>query len=180
MPVTRRHWSLVAGVGKVGAVLLLIVASGLIVDRLGGLTVRTEGFPRFAGLALLAASLYLEARATYVLWTQGGGTPNPVDPPRRLVKTGPYRLSRNPLYVARLGILLGASLMLGSPTIMAATLLLFGFLQAVLVPAEEAQLRQRFGAAYREYSVEVSRWISLSSMAGTFRGESRGGASRRL
>lgn len=179
MPRNRRRWNLAVGVGKVGVVLLLIVVSGLALDRLLGFQLPAHGYTRYGGLTLFAASLYLEIRATHMLWTQGGGTPNPVDPPRSLVRAGPYRFTRNPLYIARLGVLLGVALVFGSPGIMASAGLLFALLHTVLLPREETRLRRRFGEAYLEYTMKVPRWVSLSSLLGTLRDESRKDASRR-
>src|SRR3972149_2155291 len=56
----------------------------------------------FGGL-FFGAGLGLRLWATWVFWTQGLGTPFPPVQPTQLVTAGPYRFSRNPLY---LGILL--------------------------------------------------------------------------
>lgn len=82
--------------------------------------------------------------------------------PRRvadaLVTTGPFAYSRNPIYLADLGILFGWSLAVGTPL----GLLLLWPLQRILarrfIAAEEASLHATFGEAYEVYTNEVRRW----------------------
>ena len=79
--------------------------------------------------------------------------------PSALVETGPYRWSRNPIYLADLVILAGWALLLGAP----AALVLLGPLYVVLttrfVLKEEALLTDRLGEAYTAYRARVPRWI---------------------
>jgi len=88
----------------------------------------------------------------------GGGTPNPILPPRRLVTTGPYAFTRNPIILFHAATLLGLSLFVGSLLAVVITL-------ALAVPAhfivlrEERTLEARFGAAYLAYKESVPRWL---------------------
>lgn len=102
-----------------------------------------------------------------VLVRQGrGGTPVPSDPPRDLVVTGPYRVSRNPMYLAYVLVVLGEALLSGE----AALFLYVGYvalgtyLWVVLV--EERGLRRRFGEGFAAYAHRVPRWIGRPRRAG--------------
>jgi protein-S-isoprenylcysteine O-methyltransferase Ste14 len=88
----------------------------------------------------------------------GGGGPGIDNPPTRVVTEGPYRLTRNPMYLAHLIFMLG--LVITFRSIVAAVLL--GW-RAVWfhrrVVADETRLAARFGAAYTDYKARVKRWI---------------------
>jgi len=80
-------------------------------------------------------------------------------PATRLVAEGPYRLSRNPMYVGVLALYLGLCLLTNL-----AWALLFGLLPLAalvlwIVPSEERYLERRFGDDYREYRRSVRRWL---------------------
>jgi protein-S-isoprenylcysteine O-methyltransferase Ste14 len=102
-----------------------------------------------AGLMVWAALAFRRARTTIV----------PHEPPSALVATGPYRFSRNPIYLADLAILAGAALVLGAPL---ALVLLAPFQQVLLrlfVLPEEALLERELGQPYRDFKARVRRWI---------------------
>jgi len=108
-------------------------------------------------VALAGALLAALCIATFV--TRGRGTPAPFDPPREFVASGPYRWVRNPMYVGAAAVILGAGLVLSSPSI---ALLAFAFLLAMhlfVILYEEPALAVRFGAGYRRYKADVHRWL---------------------
>jgi protein-S-isoprenylcysteine O-methyltransferase Ste14 len=76
-----------------------------------------------------------------------------------MVEQGPYRLSRNPLYLGLLALYLGLALL--APTFWGLVL----FPAAVLlvrwgaIRPEERFLRERFGARYDDYTRRVRRWL---------------------
>ena len=89
----------------------------------------------------------------------GHGTPVPTEPARELIESGPYRFTRNPIYVADMAILVGIALHRGEP-------MLFVYSAAFAVAAhywvvchEEPVLEQRFGEGYRIYCNAVPRWV---------------------
>ena len=106
----------------------------------------------FSG-ALLAGTCI----ATFV--TRGRGTPAPFDPPREFVASGPYRYVRNPMYIGAAAVILGAGLIVSSPSIV---LLAFAFLlitHIIVVGYEEPALSGKFGSNYLHYKSSVHRWI---------------------
>jgi len=83
----------------------------------------------------------------------------PHQPPSALVEAGPYRFSRNPIYLADLVILAGAALILGAPL---ALILLVPFREVVLrlfILPEEAVLERALGPAYLDYKARVPRGL---------------------
>jgi len=78
---------------------------------------------------------------------------------RALTTTGPYRFTRNPIYIANTLLLLSAACM--SELVWFCPLMLAYALgvYALVVRHEEARLRRRYGAAYGEYCRQVPRWL---------------------
>ena len=158
----RKRRNLVSGILKVALVLLGLTAFGLSVDDLLSFPTVRNIESVAVGVTLIAAGVSLETWGTCALWQQGLGTPNPAEPPSRLVTTVPYRFSRNPLYLARFCMLLGGSLFLGSMGTVLVSIALFIGLNFLLLPREEGRLQGRFGNNYLDYKAEVSRWITLT------------------
>jgi protein-S-isoprenylcysteine O-methyltransferase Ste14 len=90
---------------------------------------------------------------------EGLGTPAPIAPTKHLVVGGPYRLVRNPGYVAVLALLIGQALVLGrTPLFVYAAAVAVGF-HAFVVLYEEPTLRRTFGTEFETYIRTVPRWI---------------------
>jgi len=79
--------------------------------------------------------------------------------PPHLVIAGPYRVSRNPMYVSGLFVWLGWVIFYGSPAVLVALLLLWFVFAFRMIPYEERQLEGLFGDDYLEYKRSVGRWI---------------------
>ncbi len=90
---------------------------------------------------------------------KGRGTPLPLNSPKELVATGPYRYVRNPIYVGVLIIVAGYFLWFKTiwMIVYAASVFLVAHLFVTLY--EEPHLRKTFGAAYEDYCKRVLRWI---------------------
>jgi len=79
--------------------------------------------------------------------------------PPHLVNTGPYTVSRNPMYVSGLFVWLGWTVFFGSPAVFAALVLLWAVFAFRVIPHEERLLESLFGDEYIEYKRSVRRWI---------------------
>ena len=73
--------------------------------------------------------------------------------------SGPYRLTRNPMYLGLVSISLGIAVWVGSLPMFAVPLLVFATANRVHIPFEEAKMRRRFGEAYDRYTRQTRRWI---------------------
>jgi protein-S-isoprenylcysteine O-methyltransferase Ste14 len=80
-------------------------------------------------------------------------------PQHTLITSGPYRFSRNPLYLGgNVFIFFGAALLLGSPTALFATAIHLPLMDR-FIHKEEAQLDREFGEKWRSYKKRVRRWL---------------------
>ncbi|MBM3851933.1 MAG: isoprenylcysteine carboxylmethyltransferase family protein [Verrucomicrobia bacterium] len=79
--------------------------------------------------------------------------------PSRLVTSGPFRWSRNPLYVAQLLILAAIAIMADSLWLAFGVPALLLLLDRLVVVREEAVIRAAFGADYAAYTTRVRRWL---------------------
>ena len=89
---------------------------------------------------------------------RGGGGPGLETPPERLVNTGPYAYTRNPMYLGHVIFLIGLSLTLRSwlAAVITVTVAIWFHLRVV---GDEKKLVDRFGQTYLEYTKSVKRWI---------------------
>jgi len=80
-------------------------------------------------------------------------------PQETLITSGPFRLSRNPLYLGgNVFIFFGAALLLGSPAALILTAIHLPFMD-LFVRREEEQLEQKFGEEWVRYKKRVRRWL---------------------
>ena len=103
------------------------------------------------GMVLLLWTAWL------MLWRKT--TLNPYGKPQQLLCEGPFRVSRNPLYVALLVIYLGVGLLTANLWWLMLFPLLVLLLQFGIVRHEEVLLQKRFGADYSRYCKKVRRWL---------------------
>jgi protein-S-isoprenylcysteine O-methyltransferase Ste14 len=81
-------------------------------------------------------------------------------PQSALITNGPFRFSRNPLYLGgNVFIFGGAALVLGSPSALIFTIFHLPFVDLFMVRREEKQLEQKFGDEWTNYKKKVRRWI---------------------
>jgi protein-S-isoprenylcysteine O-methyltransferase Ste14 len=126
---------------------------------LGGFALPRDGALALAGglLFCLGACLYL--RCAWDFATVGRGTPAPIDPPRELVVSGPFRYVRNPFYVGIVSMLLAEAVLFRSGRLLWYAALFFVCFHWFVVLYEEPALRARFGEGYLRYCTTVRRWV---------------------
>ena|SRR5207248_832171 len=76
-----------------------------------------------------------------------------------LVIQGPFRFTRNPMYLGLVIVTAGVAFCVGSLPMFAVPLLVFATANWVHIPFEEAKMRRQFGAAFDAYTGRVRRWI---------------------
>jgi protein-S-isoprenylcysteine O-methyltransferase Ste14 len=79
--------------------------------------------------------------------------------PSALVVDGPFRISRNPIYLSGVVITLSLAVLLGSLITFVFPAVMWLVLNQFHIPAEEGVLAQTFGEEYLEYKRQVRRWI---------------------
>jgi protein-S-isoprenylcysteine O-methyltransferase Ste14 len=128
------------------------------IDSLVGLGGFGSGFATAAGALLVAAGFFLRVWATFYFYQQRMRVIS-LEPQQALITSGPYRFSRNPLYLGgNVFIFFGASLVLGSPAALVVTALHLPLVD-LFIRREERQLEKQFGQAWRDYKNRVRRWI---------------------
>src|SRR5438046_3274902 len=110
------------------------------------------------GWGLLVAGVLLAVSAAY-LFRRAGTTPNPARPTSALVIRGPYRVTRNPMYVGMATLYCGGTLLLNDPWPLAFLPPVMALVQRRVIAREEAYLERKFGDVYRAYKARVRRWI---------------------
>lgn len=151
-----------------GLFVLLIaipLAHGVVPWALSTLLTRygwAEGSPGFWNrLGLIVVAL----AAALLIWIFASAIPQTPSriklglKPSFLMMRGPYRLTRNPMYVAELGLWLGWTILFGSPIVLIGLLALWSVVTFIILPREERSLEAAFGLTYIQYKSRVPRWF---------------------
>jgi protein-S-isoprenylcysteine O-methyltransferase Ste14 len=130
------------------------------------LTVHVLGYARYERLVPIAAigSLLILASISLVAWSartfKRAGTPvRPVAPAIAVVTEGPYRFSRNPMYLGMAGILVGAGMVAANWVFFAAAPTFVLLVHFGVVLPEERYMESLHGDAYRRLKTKVRRWL---------------------
>ena len=109
-------------------------------------------------IALVGAAFDLVALIYFV---RAKTTVNPLKPAKStaLVTSGAYRITRNPMYVGMLLMLIAWALFLAAPLAIAGPLLFFAWIGRFQIAPEERVLEAMFGEDYRAYRRQVRRWL---------------------
>jgi protein-S-isoprenylcysteine O-methyltransferase Ste14 len=114
------------------------------------------GTPVGAIVTVLAIALFVSAVRTL----RAAGTPIPGNrPTTTIVRTGPYRFSRNPIYLAFSLLQLGLSLWVNSLALLITLIPAVALMWLVVIPKEERYLEARFPLEYSPYKASVRRWL---------------------
>ncbi len=116
-----------------------------------------------AGVSLIVAGVACVVLARRELGRYGQPT-DPGRPTGTLVTTGVFSISRNPLYLGAIGVLLGAGLAFNMPWLLVLLVPAAVACHYVLVAPEERYLADRFGAQYRAYAAAVRRWFGRTRL----------------
>ena len=112
--------------------------------------------PIGAVLVLVAGGLFISAVRTF----RKAGTPVPGNQPTAaIVCTGPYRFSRNPIYLAFTLIQAGIAAWVNSLAVLLALVPALALMALVVIPREERYLEARFPSEYLPYKRAVRRWL---------------------
>jgi len=135
-----------------------LIVVGAILEYLWRLPFLPDAIAVPLGILLVVAAVALFVASVGKF--RAAGTPVPGNQPTTaIVRVGPYRLSRNPIYLAfsllHLGIAIWANSLWLIATLIAAILVM----ALVVIPREERYLERRFGADYLDYKNSVRRWI---------------------
>ena len=134
--------------------LAAFVSVGLLIDggpMATGLVLAVALILALVGLGLIASALGL--------FFQSKTRPEPWRGSSFLVAAGPYRFTRNPMYLGMVLVALAVALALTSMAAVALTLVAALIVDRVVIRREEAYLTRRFGKDYQAYRDKVRRWL---------------------
>jgi protein-S-isoprenylcysteine O-methyltransferase Ste14 len=144
---------------------VFVVAVGFVVALLGAGIDHLLGIADFKcaladglGCAFIAPGFLLRTWAAFHFYMRGMDV-IVLHAQKHLITTGPYRFSRNPLYLGgNVFIFCGASLILGTPGGLALIILHLPLVD-FMIQREERQLQETFGDAWWEYAQRTRRWM---------------------
>lgn len=113
---------------------------------------------RWLAIGLLVIGLAFIATALGWFWKIGTRA-EPWAPAQRLVTTGIYRWTRNPMYVGMALTYLGVALLFRSAAAAAFLVPVLAIMNFIIIPREEAYLTRRFGLEYDAFRGRVRRWL---------------------
>lgn len=129
----------------------LLIPVPILPDRLSS-TALVLGLP----VCAVAAAIALSGILTF---KRAGTNVEPHKPSLVLVENGPYRFTRNPMYLGLILMMLGLSLIFSLDWGLPLTLALWVVLHRGVVLREEAHLAEKFGTPYRVYLGRTRRWL---------------------
>ena len=138
---------------------LIAFTISVILHLVHPVTVTDQTLYRMAiGVTLLVINAIL-VRWAFVTMRTAQTSPHPYESSTALVVTGPFKFSRNPVYVAMTGLYFAAALIINSLWPLLLLLPLMVTMHVGVVLREESYLEQRFGAVYAAYKMRVRRWL---------------------
>jgi protein-S-isoprenylcysteine O-methyltransferase Ste14 len=111
------------------------------------------------GIALVVIAFIPPVWAAWLFRREGTGIVPTSLANRALVTRGPYRLTRNPMYLGLITLALGIAIWVGAWPMFLAPIAVFATTNFVHIPFEEAKMRRQFGPAYDDYVGRVGRWL---------------------
>ena len=96
---------------------------------------------------------------TDILFKKLNTTVKPHEYPTTLITSGPFSITRHPMYLGMAGALLGLSVLLGSLITFISPILFVSLMELLFIPLEEENLEKIFNLDYLEYKKKVRRWI---------------------
>lgn len=86
-------------------------------------------------------------------------TVKPDQKPSALIDYGPFKFSRNPMYLGMTLMLIGAGILLGSISSFAGAVFFIAAMEVFFIPEEERTMKETFGDEFLKYKSKVRRWI---------------------
>lgn len=145
-------------VGRPPLLFLASIALGAVLQRLLPLRLLPDGWSVLPGAALVAVAVVLFAWAIRTLRAAGTGI-RKHQPTTTIVTGGPYRWSRNPIYLAFTLCQLGIALWANGAWLLATLVPTLVVVRYGVIAREEAYLERKFGPEYLRYRQAVGRWL---------------------
>jgi protein-S-isoprenylcysteine O-methyltransferase Ste14 len=139
-------------------VYLAAILAGVGLDLVRPVRWLPVGLGVWVGVPIVISALALFFASTRRF--RAADTPVPGNKPTTaIVQSGPYRFSRNPIYLAFSLLVLGIACWLNSIWLLGTLAVAVSLMAFVVIPREEHYLERRFGAEYLKYKAKVRRWL---------------------
>jgi protein-S-isoprenylcysteine O-methyltransferase Ste14 len=116
-------------------------------------------FYQYLGIPLFLIGLFVLLHCIIRFAVVGRGTLSPIDPTKKLVTSGIYRYTRNPMYLGVLMTLIGEALFFKSYHLGIYLLIMALIFNFFILVVEEPRLHEDFGDEYSHYRNKVRRWL---------------------
>ena len=113
----------------------------------------------WVGGLIVAGAFFGLGLWSVILFRRSGQNENPWKPTPQIVERGPFRITRNPMYLQMIIICIGVAVILANAWILLLMPLGGWVLQRLAILPEEAYLERKFGDTYRAYKNRVRRWL---------------------
>jgi protein-S-isoprenylcysteine O-methyltransferase Ste14 len=121
---------------------------------------RITGWPIiWLGILLIVGAIALMASAIWLFRREGTEIDPNSSTNRKLVTTGPYRFTRNPMYLGWAIVTLGLACLIATWPMFLVPIAFFATMNWAQIPFEEAKMRRQFGEAFDAYTRGVRRWM---------------------
>jgi protein-S-isoprenylcysteine O-methyltransferase Ste14 len=141
---------------------LLTILAGIVLNHLWPIDLGFA-FPRperyWVGGLIVAGAILGLGFWSMLLFRRTGQNENPWKPTPQIVERGPFRFTRNPMYLQMVLVCIGFGVILMNAWILALTPVSAWVLQRFAILPEEAYLERKFGDSYLAYKVRVRRWL---------------------
>lgn len=124
---------------------------------------------KWIGAAIIIAGIAIYLLCAIRFLIKGAGTPNiwfarglkfiMGEEPKKMVSSGLYKYSRNPMYLGVLTVVLGEALFYQRTILLHYLLFLFILFHLVVIMIEEPHLKKKFGKDYEQYKQQTRRWL---------------------
>jgi protein-S-isoprenylcysteine O-methyltransferase Ste14 len=141
---------------------LLTVLVGVALGRvfpLGSKFMPQAPFRYWIGGAIIVASIYLLGFKAVRTMRRSGQSENPYKKTTKIIEAGPFKVTRNPMYLQMVLVCIGFAVLLSNIWILSLTPACAISLHFLAILPEEKYLERKFGDTYLDYKRRVRRWI---------------------
>ena len=139
-------------------VFLVIIPMGILYLETDFATLKISPQKTLGSILFMCFS-FMGLYSAFVMSYKGEGTPLPIDCAVKLVKTGPYKILRNPMAVSGIGQGLSVGLYFGSILVLLYSICGAILWHTIIRPIEESEMANRFGEPYLQYKMKTKNWI---------------------
>lgn len=116
------------------------------------------GWMQIVGWMVILSGLGLAFSAVDAM-RRAGTSPDPRKPTTGLATSGPYQLSRNPIYLGYVAVVIGIPLIFGAYWGIVLAPVVVDAYNRLVIDREENYLKRKFGQQYTDYLAKVRRWL---------------------